>query len=58
MTDTEVKLKLLADYEEIHGLVLSEEHKQKMVNELSLDSFIRKVTEYVYLGYYAKTVIG
>ena len=34
MTEEEVKLKLFEDYERIHGLVFSEEHKQKMKDEL------------------------
>ena len=34
MTETEVKLKLFEDYESIHGLVYSEEYKQKMMDEL------------------------
>ena len=33
MTEIEVKLKLFEDYERIHGLVFSEEHKQKMMDE-------------------------
>lgn len=45
MTETEVKLKLFEDYERIHGLVFSEEHKQKMMDELDLYSFISKINE-------------
>lgn len=47
MTETEVKLKLFEDYERIHGLVFSEEHKQKMMDELDLYSFIEKINEYM-----------
>lgn len=45
MTETEVKLKLFEDYERIHGLVFSQEHKQKMMDELDLYSFISKINE-------------
>lgn len=51
MTELEVKLKLFRDYEAIHGLVLSEEHKQKMMDDLDLYSFIEKLNEYMALGY-------
>ena len=51
MTETEVKLKLFEDYERIHGLVFSKEHKQKMMDELDLYSFIEKLSEYMALGY-------
>lgn len=58
MTETEVKLRLFKDYEAIHGLVLSEEHKQKMMDDLDLHSFVLKLTEYTELGYQAMTVLG
>lgn len=48
MTEEEVKLKLFEDYERIHGLVFSEEHKQKMMDELDLYSFISKINELMY----------
>lgn len=48
MTETEVKLKLFEDYERIHGLVFSQEHKQKMMDELDLYSFISKINEYMF----------
>lgn len=51
MTELEVKLKLFRDYEAIHGLVLSEEHKQKMIDDLALYSFIEKMNECMALGY-------
>nr|UVY36286.1 MAG: hypothetical protein [Bacteriophage sp.]UWI31764.1 MAG: hypothetical protein [Bacteriophage sp.] len=47
MTEEEVKLKLFEDYERIHGLVFSKEHKQKMMDELDLYSFISKINEYL-----------
>lgn len=50
MTETEVKLKLFEDYESIHGLVFSKEHKQKMMDELDLYSFINKINEYMYFA--------
>ncbi|MCS9993913.1 hypothetical protein [Streptococcus thermophilus] len=50
MTETEVKLKLFEDYECIHGLVFSREHKQKMMDELDLYSFISKINEYMYFA--------
>ena len=50
MTETEVKLKLFEDYERIHGLVFSQEHKQKMMDDLDLYSFIEKLTEYMYFA--------
>lgn len=50
MTETEVKLKLFEDYESIHGLVFSQEHKQKMMDELDLYSFIGKINEYMYFA--------
>lgn len=50
MTEEEVKLKLFEDYERIHDLVLSESHKQKMMNELDLFSFIEKINEYMYFA--------
>ncbi|AYP29237.1 hypothetical protein SW4_033 [Streptococcus phage SW4] len=50
MTETEVKLKLFEDYESIHGLVVSQEHKQKMMDELDLYSFIGKINEYMYFA--------
>jgi len=50
MTETEVKLKLFEDYERIHGLVLSQEHKQKMMDDLDLYSFIEKLNEYMYFA--------
>lgn len=48
MTETEVKLKLFEDYESINGLVFSEEHKQKMMDELDTYSFISKMNELMY----------
>lgn len=51
MTEEEVKLKLFEDYERIHGLVFSKEHKQKMMDELDLYSFIEKINEYMAFGY-------
>lgn len=48
MTETEVKLKLFEDYECIHGLVFSEEHKRKMMDELDTYSFISKINEYMF----------
>lgn len=50
MTEEEVKLKLFEDYERINGLVFSEEHKQKMMDELDLYSFINKINEYMYFA--------
>lgn len=50
MTETEVKLKLFEDYELIHGLVFSQEHKQKMMDDLDLYSFIEKLNEYMYFA--------
>ena len=50
LTETEVKLKLFEDYERIHGLVFSKEHKQKMMDELDLYSFISKINEYMYFA--------
>ena len=50
MTEKEVKLKLFEDYESIHGLVVSEGHKQKMMDELDLYSFISKINEYMYFA--------
>lgn len=50
MTEEEVKLKLFEDYERIHGLAFSEEHKQKMMDELDLYSFINKINEYMYFA--------
>ena len=51
MTELEEKLKLFRDYEAIHGLVFSEEHKKKMIDDLDLYSFIEKLNEYMALGY-------
>lgn len=51
MTEEEVKLKLFEDCERIHGLVISESHKQKMMNELDLYSFIEKINEYMAFGH-------
>ena len=48
MTETEVKLKLFEDYERVHGIVFSEEHKQKMMDELDTYSFIIKINEYMF----------
>ncbi|MCE2322771.1 hypothetical protein ACXOXS_01190 [Streptococcus thermophilus] len=48
MTETEVKLKLFEEYESIHGPVYSEEHKQKMMDELDTYSFISKMNELMY----------
>lgn len=56
MTEEEVKLKLFEDYERIHGLVFSKEHKQKMMDELDLYSFIEKLNEYMAFGYRSKVV--
>ena len=50
MTETEVKLKLFEDYERIHGLVFSQEHKQKMMDDLDLYSFNEKLNEYMYFA--------
>lgn len=50
MTEKEVKLKLFEDYEHIYGLVFSQEHKQKMMDELDLYSFISKINEYMYFA--------
>ena len=50
MTEKEVKLKLFEDYEHIHGLVISKEHKQKMMDDLDLYSFIEKINEYMYFA--------
>lgn len=50
MTETEVKLKLFEDYESIHGLVFSKDHKQKMMDDLDLYSFIEKLNEYMYFA--------
>lgn len=50
MTETEVKLKLFEDYERIHGFVFSKEHKQKMMDDLDLYSFIEKINEYMYFA--------
>lgn len=50
MTEKEVKLKLFEDYERIHGLAFSEEHKQKMMDELDLYSFISKINEYMHFA--------
>lgn len=58
MTEKEVKLKLFEDYERIHGLVFSEEHKQKMMDELDLYSFIKKLNEYMAFGYCSKVVFN
>lgn len=48
MTEIEVKLRLFEDYERIHGLVFSEEHKHKMMDELDTYSFISKMNELMY----------
>ena len=58
MTEEEVKLKLFEDYERIHGLVFSKEHKQKMVDDLDLYSFIEKINEYMAFGYRSKVVFN
>ncbi|AYP28573.1 hypothetical protein if_gp33 [Streptococcus phage SW5] len=58
MTETEVKLKLLEEYERIHGLVFSQEHKQKMMDDLDLYSFIEKLNEYMAFGYCSKVVFN
>ncbi|AZF90378.1 hypothetical protein PP207_gp34 [Streptococcus phage CHPC572] len=58
MTETEVKLKLLEEYEHIHGLVFSQEHKQKMMDDLDLYSFIEKLNEYMAFGYCSKVVFN
>lgn len=50
MTEEEVKMKLFEDYERIHGLVISEAHKQKMIDDLDLYSFIEKINEYMYFA--------
>ena len=50
MTETEVKLKLFEDYERIHGLVFSQDHKQKKMDDLDLYSFIEKLNEYMYFA--------
>lgn len=53
MTEKEVKLKLFEDYERTHGLVFSKEHKQKMMDDLDLYSFIEKMNEYMAFGYHS-----
>ena len=58
MTETEVKTKLLEEYELIHGLVFSKEHKQKMMDDLDLYSFIEKLNEYMAFGYCSKVVFN
>lgn len=58
MTETEVKLKLFEDYECIHGLMFSQEHKQKMMDDLDLYSFIEKLNEYMAFGYCSKVVFN
>lgn len=58
MTEEEVKLKLFEDYERIHGLVFSKEHKQKMMDDLDLYSFIEKINEYMAFGYRSKVVFN
>lgn len=49
-TETEIKIELFEEYESIHGPVYSEEHKQKMMDELDLYSFISKINEYMYFA--------
>lgn len=58
MTEEEVKLKLFEDYERIHGLVFSQEHKQKMMDELDLYSFISKINEYMYFAKKSTQIFG
>lgn len=58
MTETEVKLKLFEDYERIHGLVISESHKQKMMDDLDLYSFIEKINEYMYFAKKSTMIFG
>lgn len=58
MTEEEVKLKLFEDCERIHGLVISESHKQKMMNELDLYSFIEKINEYMYFAKKSTHIFG
>lgn len=58
MTEEEVKLKLFEGYERIHGLVFSKEHKQKMMDDLDLYSFIEKMNEYMAFGYRSKVVFN
>lgn len=48
MTEAEVKLKIFEEYESIHGQVYSEEHKQKMMDELDTYSFISKMDQLMY----------
>lgn len=50
MTEKEEKIKRFEEYERIHGLVFSQEHKQKMMDELDLYSFIGKINEYMYFA--------
>lgn len=50
MTETEKKLKLFENYERIHGIVFSQEHKQKMMDDLDLYSFRDKINEYMYFA--------
>ena len=50
MTETEEKIKRFEEYERIHGLVFSKDHKQKMMDELDLDSFTDKINEYMYFA--------
>lgn len=58
MTETEEKIKRFEEYERIHGFVVSEEHKQKMIDDLDLYSFIEKLNEYMALGYCSKVVFN
>jgi hypothetical protein len=58
LTETEVKLKLFEDYERIHGLVISESHKQKMMDDLDLYSFIEKINEYMYFAKKSTMIFG
>lgn len=47
-TETEIKIELFEEYESIHGQVYSEEHKQKMMDELDTYSFISKMDQLMY----------
>ena len=58
MTEKEVKLKLFEDYERIHGLVFSKEHKQQMMDDLDLYSFIEKINEYMYFAKKSTQIFG
>lgn len=58
MTEEEIKLKLFEDYERIHGLVFSKEHKQKMMDDLDFYSFIEKMNEYMFFAKKSTMIFG